>query len=80
MIKFIIIFAMIGWLVFQPRSIRDVNFSLGVQQLSKVVENSKLKPLLVRDVQFDLWPKPYNAELFLYKLWRPKGFFNLKSS
>ena len=23
---------------------------------------------------------PYNAEMLLYKLWRPKGFFNLKSS
>ena len=22
---------------------------------------------------------PYNAEICLYKLWRPKGFFNLKS-
>ena len=23
---------------------------------------------------------PYSAELLLYKPWRPKGFFNLKSS
>ena len=26
------------------------------------------------------WVNPYNADIFLYKPWRPKGYFDLKSS
>ena len=36
--------------------------------------------ILQEQVSLNYHINPYNAEIFLYKLWRPKGFFNLKSS
>ena len=57
------------WVVGGAGFIRGFIFSMNTRRDNGVTVNDR-----------DCLVNPYNAEIFLYKSWRPKGFFILKLS
>ena len=62
------------------RGVADARKKLQHERSLKLGAFSRVDQLQTQVCNAYLWINPYNAELFLYKPRRPKGFFDLKSS